>query len=382
VSKIYTSRERVSVALNHREPDRTPCDITIEPTIYQDLCDELGLQYEPFYYDDWNHAYVSQEVAEKLRVDILHIPLKTTPPEFTMDKTKFKDAWGITKRKISISDGSFMYSLIDYPLEEAECVQDILNYPWPSPEEIVDVAGLTEEVRQLYNNTDFALTATFGGNIFERSHYLRGIENFLVDLIDNPEIAQALMKKIMTIQMKVDKMVFAAIGPFLSYMRFNGEDVGTQQGPLISVKLFNDMVRPFLQQEWQEAKKLFHHYNPDGKISIHSCGAVMDFIPLFIDMGADILNPIQPNAAGMNTKVIKELYGDKICFHGGVDTQTILSRGTISDVEQEVKRRLRDLAPGGGYICAPSHNIQHGVPVKNILTMYETIQIYGKYSEF
>jgi uroporphyrinogen decarboxylase len=96
-------------------------------------------------------------------------------------------------------------------------------------------------------------------------------------------------------------------------------------------------------------------------------------------MGADMLNPLQPNAAGMNTKIIKELYGDKICFHGGVDTQTVLSRGTIADVEREVQTRICDLAPGGGYICAPSHNIQHGVPVENVLAMYEAIQIHGKY---
>jgi uroporphyrinogen decarboxylase len=379
MQKTYTSRERVTAALNHTEPDRTPCDMTIEPTIYQALCDELGLKYEPYYYDDWNHAYPSPEVAEKLQVDVLHIPLKATPAEFTMEKIEFKDAWGITKRKVLNSDGSFMYNLIDNPLKDAECEADIENYPWPSPEEGVDVSGLAEAVRYLYNNTGFALTATFGGNIFERSHYLRGMQNFFVDLIASPEIAEALMKQVMTIQMKVDRIVLNAIGSYLSYMRFNGEDVGSQNGPLLSVELFNTLVRPYLEQEWRAAKELLLRHNPEGKISIHSCGAVMDFIPTFIEMGADILNPIQPNAAGMDTKIIKQLYGEKLCFHGGVDTQRILTVGTVSEVEQEVKRRITDLSPGGGYICAPSHNIQHGVPVENILAMYNAIRIYGMY---
>ncbi|MDR0718883.1 MAG: hypothetical protein LBF78_04545 [Treponema sp.] len=377
MARSYTCRERVVAALNHQQPDRTPCDITIEPAIYQQLCDALGLKYEPYYYDDWNHAYTSPEVAEKLKVDVLHIPLKNTPAEFTMEKTEFNDAWGIKKRKIINSDGSFMYSLVDNPLADAGDISDILNYHWPLPEEIVDTSGLREEVAHLYNNTAFALTATFGGNIFERSHYLRGMENFFVDLIDNPDIARALMEKIMTIEMAVDEIVFDQIGEYLSYMRFNGEDMGSQNGPLISTVLFSEMVRPYLEKEWRRAKKIFQKYNPDGKISVHSCGSVMDFIPIFIDMGADILNPIQPNALGMDTKRIKEQFGDRLCFHGGVDSQEVLNSGSCADVEKEVITRLRDLSPEGGYICAPAHNIQYGTPIENILTMYETIHAKG-----
>lgn len=379
MSQHYISRKRVEMTLNHQKPDRVPCDLTIEPTIYDALCKALGLKYDPYYHDDWNHAYASVEVLEKLKIDVMHIPLKVTPKEFTMDKITFKDDWGITKTKILNDDGSFMYQLVDNPLANAMSMDDILEYKWPKAEELIDITGLEEKVKYLYNNTEFALTATFGGNIFERAHYLRGMENFLIDLMTEPQIAKGLMQKVMEIQMGVDKIVLDTIGKYLTYMRFNGEDVGTQNGQLISLELYNNEVRPFLQNEWQTAKSLFKKYNPEGKISVHSCGSVMNFIPTFIEMGADILNPIQPNALDMDTEKINELYGESICFHGGVDTQDVLVKGSPEDVELEVKKRISDLGKNGGYICAPAHNIQHGVPVDNILSMYNAIQKYGKY---
>lgn len=379
MKKILTSRQRVEIALDHKEPDRLPCDMTIEPTVYGDLTRYLGCKFEPLWWDDWNHAYPSVEVLEKLKVDVYHIPLKITPKGFDINKLEFKDEWGITKKKVINSDGSFMYCLTDYPLKDAESVEDILSYKWPKPEDIIDVTGYEEIAGQLYNETDLALTATFGGNVFERSHYLRSMDNFLVDLIAEPEMAAALMAKVLEIQMGVETLVLNAIGKYLTYMRFNGEDFGTQSGLLISNELFQSVVRPHLQKEWRTAKEKFLSKNPKGKISIHSCGSIFDLIPAFIDMGADILNPIQPNAKGMDTKQIKELFDGSLCFHGGIDTQGVLNSGNQEDIRAEVRKRISDLAPGGGYICAPAHNIQYGMPITNIIAMYEAIQEFGQY---
>jgi uroporphyrinogen decarboxylase len=272
-----------------------------------------------------------------------------------------------------------MYCLTDYPLKDAETVEDILSYKWPKPEDIIDVTGLEDMAKQLYNETDLALTATFGGNVFERSHYLRSMDNFLVDLIAEPEMAGALMAKVLEIQMSVETLVLDAIGKYLTYMRFNGEDFGTQNGLLISRELFQSVVRSHLQKEWRTTKEKFIGKNPKGKISIHSCGSVFELMPVFIEMGADMLNPIQPNAKGMDTKIIKERYGANLCFHGGIDTQDVLNSGNQEDVRTEVRKRISDLAPGGGYICAPAHNIQHGMPVANIIAMYKAIQEFGQY---
>jgi len=375
-----SSRERVETALQHREPDRVPCDITISPDIYAQLCDYLGEKFEPYWWDDWNHAFPSAEVLKKLHVDVYHLPIKVYPKNFTIDLESFQDEWGLTKKKIISADGSFMYNFVGTPpLADAEDVDDVLSYPWPKAEELVDVDGMEEMSRQLYNETDFALTATFGGNIFERSHYLRGMDNFLVDLLVDVEMAEAIMTKVQEIQMGVDEIIFRTIGKYLTYSRFNGEDVGTQNAPLMSTETYREVVRPFLEKEWKTAKQLFTAQNPLGKIGMHSCGAVFDFVPQFIEMGADIMNPVQPNAVGMDTARLKATYGDKICFHGAIETQTVLTRGTVEDVREEVRKRIHDLAPGGGYIVAPSHNIQFGMSPENIVAMYEAIHEFGKY---
>lgn len=372
-------RKRVEIALDHREPDRVPCDITIEPNVYAELCNRLGEKFDPYWWDDWNHAYPSVEVLEKLHVDVMHLKLNDVPSGYTTTADEFVDQWGITKKKIMGENGTFMYNLVGHPLKDAESVDDILSYNWPSPEEVIDITNLRKETEYLYNNTDFALTATFGGNVFERPHYLRGMDNFFVDLMTNPDIACALMDKVLEIVMEVDRMVLAEIGEFITYTRFRGEDLGTQNNLIISPQIFHDIVKPRLQKEWQTAKKLFTSKNPKGKISVHSCGAIFDLIPAFIEMGADILNPVQPNAQGMDTALISKTFGNKLSFHGSIDTQGVLNNGSVDDVIAETKTRLRDLGPGGGFIIAPAHNIQHGVSVDKIIAMYETIHKFGKY---
>jgi uroporphyrinogen decarboxylase len=221
--------------------------------------------------------------------------------------------------------------------------------------------------------------ATFGGNIFERPHYLMGMENFLISLKTDEDIANALIGKVLEIQKQFDELVIKTIGKYLTYNRLHGEDLGTQRGPLISLELFNNMIRPKMKNEWDFIKECYRKYNPEAKLAVHSCGAVFGFVESFIEMGADILNPVQPNAAGMDTKKLKEYFGDRISFHGAINTQEVLARGKPEDVRNEIKTRIRDLAPGGGYICAPSHNIQFGMSPENIVAMYEAIQEYGKY---
>ena len=375
----YTKRKRVETALNHIEPDRVPCDITIAPDAYDKLCKKLGEKFEPYTWDDWNHAYPSVEVLEKLGIDIYHVDIGTDPEGFTIESTVFKDAWGVTKRRID-SEKGFIYCLDDTPLSYANTTAEIEAWPWPKPEQVVNLTdNLVSEIKHLYNNTEFALTATFGGNLQERSHFLIGMDNWLINFYDNPDLNHALFSKILGIQMQVDQMVIEKIGEYLTYFRFNGEDVGTQTGPLYSPEQFEKYTRPYLEKEWKNAKELFHKKNPDGKIAIHSCGSVDKFIPKFIEMGADILNPVQPNVAGMDTEIIGQEYGDQICFHGAVNTQDVLERGTREIVREEVRKRIRDLGVGGGFLIAPSHNVQVSAPVENVLTMYEAVREFGVY---
>jgi uroporphyrinogen decarboxylase len=150
MGKVYSRRERVQTALRHQEPDKTPCDITIEPAAYAQLCEYLGYKFEPYWWDDWNHAYPSVEVLEKLQVDVMHIDIHNSSPEFDINAAVFKDAWGVTRRKDTYVDGGFAYSFIDSPLKDAETSDDILNYDhWPKPDDLVDISNLETEVKNL-----------------------------------------------------------------------------------------------------------------------------------------------------------------------------------------------------------------------------------------
>ncbi len=373
-----TGRERVKISLNHREPDRVPLDITITVKPYQDLLDYLNMT-DVLWWDDWAHVFPKPEVLKKLNIDVMHIPFgKTAKGLWDMNSGEFKDEWGCLKKRVNDKNGGFLYQLEDHPLENAKTVDDILKYKWPAPDE-PKLEGLKDYVKDLYNNTDFALTMNFGGNIFERAHYLRGMENFFVDLLINPDMAEAVMKKILEINLYRDKQILKEIGKYLTYFRIQGEDLGSQAAPLISLETFRKRVKPFLETEWNEAKKEFLTQNPDGKLAIHSCGAVYGFIEDFISMGADILNPVQSNASGMDTRLIKENFGNRLSFHGAINSQGTISHGTILDIVQEVKTRIEDLASGGGYILSPSHNIQSGVNPQKIIAMYEAAFEFGQY---
>jgi len=373
-----TSRQRVEIALEHKEPDRVPLDLTIVAGPYHELIEYLNIT-DDFWWDDWAHVFPIPAVLDKLNVDVFHIPYGITVPEMWDKHSEFyKDEWGYTKQRISDGRGGFHYQMIDHPLADAKSVDDIMDYDWPGFDE-PRIEGLEKYVRRLYEETDFALTMTFGGNIFEISHYLRGMENFFIDLIANPEMACAVMDKILEIRLHRDKQILQAVGKYLTYFRFQGEDLGSQRSPLISPETFRELVKPRLQTEWRAAKAEYLLHNPKGKISIHSCGAVFDFMGDFIEMGADMVNPIQPNAVGMDTELLKKTFGDKLCFHGAINTQDALSNGTILDIVQEVKTRMEHLAPGGGYIMSPSHNIQSGVKPEKIIAMYEAAVEFGQY---
>lgn len=380
MAKTYSRRERVATALEHKEPDRVPCDLTISPPAYQKLCDHLGFKYEPYWWDDCNHAFPSAECLEKLNVDVCHFPAHCfVPPGFDKDAPEFRDQWRILRRKVEDAPGSFMYVSMDYPLADAESVDDIMDFNWPTPDELYDPDQAIDLVKNLYNNTDFALTGVFGGHLFEMPHFLMGMEKYFVYLYTEPEIVRAIIEKTMEIQMEVERRVLRDIGQYMTHIRLNGEDVGTQNGPLINPDFYADMIKPYHQKEWEFVKAEFHKYNPRGKLMIHTCGGVYDFIPHFIEAGCDILNPIQPNAKGMDTELIGRNYGDKLSFHGAIDSQDVLSTGSREAIFAEVKKRIRDLGPGGGYIASPSHNVQSNVPPENVVAMYEAIHEYGKY---
>jgi uroporphyrinogen decarboxylase len=233
---------------------------------------------------------------------------------------------------------------------------------------------LAKKARELYKNTDYLLVGQFAGRMFQASQFLRGWDQFLMDLVVEPKLARALMEKLTEANLKRFEHWSSTIGPYVQVVVFE-DDLGMQDRPLLSPDLYRTLVKPYHQKLYAFAKDHF-----DGHLMLHTDGFVYPFIPDFIDMGIDILNPIQISAFGIDTKELKREYGQDIVFWGaGCESQNILPFGTPEEVKQDVKRRIHDLAPGGGFVFSSVHNIQTEVPPENIVALFEAAQEFGVY---
>jgi len=379
------SRERVLKALNHQEPDRVPVDLAgsltnagIAQKAHSELKDYLGLKGNEAEVIDVMQQLVrpDKRILKKFGVDVYGIGAK--PPkswklviEEDKDNYYYTDEWGIRYRMPK--KYGYYFDMIENPLANLD-MKSLKDYQWPDPHDPGRTEGLEEEVRNLYENTDYALflNAPTSG-IFEKSFALRGPENFYMDLMKNPEFAEAIMDKMVEFYLGYWEEILPRVGRYVQIIKM-GDDLGGQNGPLINPELYRKVVKPRQKQIFSFIKK-----RTDAKLYLHSCGAIYEFIPDIIECGVDVLNPVQVSAKGMDTKRFKQEFGDRLSFWGAIDTQRILPFGTPGDVEEEVKRRIYDLASGGGYVLAPVHNIQANVPPENVVAMFEAAKKYGKY---
>jgi len=404
------SRERVLTALKHEEPDKVPIDLGgtpgstgIHAIAYNRLKKALGIEGgKTRVYDPWQQlAKPEHEVLRKIGADIYSV---TAPPKRWVPSTlpdgsscEVPDSWNpvqmldgcsaqVFRGKViaKMPKGGLYFDPVYAPLAEAT-VEDLCDFDWPAPfsfyripnvkEVDTYVEGLAEEARYWYENSDFALLGTFGGGIFEAAYGLRGFTNFIRDLRVNRRFVEALLDKLVETNLEYAKAYLKAVGNYVHVIMVGGEDMGTQKGPVISPATYREMIKPRHKELWSYLKK-----NTKAYIFVHCCGSIYELIPDLIDAGADILNPVQISAANMDSKRLKKEYGEIVTFWGGgCDTQSVLPRGTPKDVENEVKRRINDFAPGGGFIFAQVHNVQPDVPVENILAMYKAVHEYGKY---
>jgi uroporphyrinogen decarboxylase len=234
---------------------------------------------------------------------------------------------------------------------------------------------LREAAERLYRTTDYSLVGgvVIGGGIFEQPARLMGLENFFMALVSEPAFADRMMEKMTDLYIEASRAYLDEVGQYLDVVVY-WDDVCGQNGWLIRPDLYTRMVKP-KQRRLVEAIKQKTH----AKLFYHGCGAVYDLIPHLIETGFDILNPVQVSARGMDTRRLKENFGREITFWGGgVDTQQVLPFGKPQEVADEVKRRIDDLAPGGGFVFAPVHNIQAFVPPENIVAAYDTALQYGR----
>jgi uroporphyrinogen decarboxylase len=379
-------RDRVMLALNHQEPDRIPIDLgasicsSIHKNAYLELKKHLGMEVEELKMLDYIQQlpYLDEALLERFGVDfrLVQLPAATAPDVDIFeegDYYAFMDRWG---SKLHMpKDGGFYFDWVDFPIKEPT-LEALDAYTWPQPDPPEANARLREQAKYLYENTDYALVgnAIIGGGIFEQPARVMGLENFFMALVTEPKFADRLMGQITDIYIESCNNYLEQVGEYLHVLTC-WDDICGQDGWLIAPDLYRRMIKP-KERRLVEAIKS----KTDAKVYYHGCGAVFDLIPDLIDVGFDILNPVQVSARGMDTKRLKEEYGEDIVFWGGgVDTQHVLPFGTPQEVADEVKRRIDDLAPGGGFVFAAVHNIQALVPPENIVAAFETALEYGRY---
>jgi uroporphyrinogen decarboxylase len=373
-----SSRERVITTLEHRQPDRPPVDLGgtvsgIHKVAYASLIKTLGIdlpvRVDPR--DVQQLAKLDEPILRRLGVDFRHVCLKSVPGPGGIELNSsgrpcFVDEWGITWGR-----NLHYYDMVDHPLKDAT-IEDLEWYPWPDPGDPRRFEGLQEEVEALHHYTDYAIQAdAFFGGIYEAAWWLRGFEAFTIDMYRRPEFASLLLDKLQVLYFNFYTRYLDIVGPYAQIFDYN-DDIGMQTGPLLSPTIF----RKFLKPRYAEIFKLIHS-KTRAKIFMHTCGSVRKLIPDLIEIGLDVLNPIQPLASGMEINGLKRDFGERLSFHGGVDIQRILPNGSSIEVEAEVKRVIEVGGRGGGLILAGAHNIQADVPPRNVLSMFNAVGSIG-----
>jgi uroporphyrinogen decarboxylase len=344
--------ERVETALAHRRPDRVPFDFWAVPEVWAKL--RLALNAS------------DEEVLRLLGIDCRMVTTRYVGSKARelSDGTHI-DAWGAHRRNVT-NEFSTYGEYASHPLAGAETVADVLNWDWASPDDW-DVSGLREQCERLNSGVRYHLRYEVGG-VFEWSWALRGFERFLLDLVEKPEVACAIMDPFTDLYIENTLWVIEAAGGLLD-MVYTYDDVGIQNGLLMSPRMWRKYILP----RHQRLNAAIRGARYPVRIMYHSCGAVFPLIGPFVDeMGIDVLNPLQPRAVGMDLARIKAEFGDRLSFHGAIDIQQTLPHGTPDEVQAEVRERCELLGRDGGYICTSAHYLQADTPPANIVAMYTT----------
>lgn len=384
--ETMTSRERVNCALNHKQPDRAPIDLGgfqtgIHRKAYQSLLDYLGLKEEIQILDAVQQlAKPSEAILQRFHVDVRYVTSKGAEGfDWGIKKNHrggrlwhdLTDEFGVIW---SMPDDQPLYMDISHhPLASAS-VEDIKDYPFPNGGDPSRFAGLRQEVSTLRKETPYAISTGIGGVVYEYCWYMRGLEQWFMDMIQNTAFCEALLDQTLRYWTDFYTGFMREIGDLVDIVMI-GDDLAGQYGPLFNPDFYRQVVKP-------RQKKLVQHIKSltKAKIWYHTCGGCMVYIPELLDNGIDILNPVQISAAGMDPAQLKQQFGDKlVLWGGGIDSQHVLPFAGPDEVKQHVRRNLKIFKPGGGYVFNNIHNIQAGTPAQNIVALYEAAYEYGFY---
>lgn len=364
---MMTPRERVRTALAHEEPDFTPCDYFSTPEIHLALLKHFGLSAED---DDvvttgGNSLTTGRNaLTERLGTDIRYVNAPYTgPPLPTFDDGSTIDIWGIRRIKMPNEYGEYAEA-VNTPYAAWTTVEQAEGFDWPDPDwfdyeampGICEPLGDTAIAAGAFNIQDFINAVAYG----------RGVEQVLVDIaLEDPVYLYIVERRHQFFMRHIERILDAAAGRI--DLVLCGDDFGSQRGLLISPEKFDRIFAP-------KKKELFDLIHAFGaKVTHHCCGSSRDLIPRFIECGMDSLQTIQARAAGMDPYELKKAFRGQLTLHGAVDVQGWLQAATPEEIEQEVNHLMDEVGAGGGFIIAPSHQIQPDTPLENVLAFYRTV---------
>lgn len=381
-----TSRQRLLAALEHREPDRVPIDLGgnqtgIHRLAYQALLDHLGLRESIEIMDPVQQlARPSEAVLQRFHVDTRYLAAgpasdwKGGVVQVYRDGRLWHDLVDEFGVRWSMPDDQGLYmDITHHPLANAT-LAEVRAYPFPRGDDPGRFAGLRQRALELRRYTPYAVVSGISGVVYETCWYLRGLQQWFIDMLEQPELCETLLDRVLQYWLDWFRAFLDEVGDLVDVIMI-GDDLAGQKGPLFRPDFYRQVVKP-------RQKRLVQYIRSrtSARIWYHTCGACAGFIPELLDNGIDILNPVQISAEGMDPAVLKAKYGDRLVFWGGaIDAQHVLPYASPEEVRQHVRRNLEVWKPGGGYVFNNVHNIQAAVPAENIVALYDAAYEYGFY---
>ncbi len=379
-----TPRERVVTALDHREPDRVPISFgclhdSIHVFGHRALKTHLGLSGGEEAIQDafQQNVFPDERLIERFHADCRPVYAKPARP-YTFGYyqegsfRKWRDEWGTVYRQ-PIATG--IWFDFEKQIWSGRSAQEIASWRLPDPTDPSRFEGLRDQVQTMLRKTDNAIVAHAPtGGIVEHSYWLRGMDEHYMDMAADPKLVELVADRVVEWLEAWWTLYMKEIGDLVQVVQM-GDDLGGMDGPLFSPELYRRIFKPREARLIRIVRKFSR-----AKIYFHCCGSIREYIPDLIDIGVDALNPVQIQARNMDSTMLKREYGKYISFWGGgANPNAVLSRGTPEDVRREVKRRIEDLAPGGGFVFASVHNIQADVPPQNVVAFFDAALEYGRY---
>jgi uroporphyrinogen decarboxylase len=355
------SRERFLTTIRGREADRPPVFATLTPQMAKKLSDHLGIPYEEPLDSLLSTRISHTRLLLHLGNDAVGVAAcaPSDQPTEKLEDGISRNEWGMVFKEEGLYNEFFQY-----PLAHIQNPEEIEDYPFPDPHAPGRFAEADQAIRKY--KSGHAIIGDLETTVYETAWYLTGLDKLLMDLMLESPYLDPLLDRILEINLETGlELIRKGVD-----LIWAGDDFGGQHGMMIDPETWRKYFKPRMKYVFDS----FRNENPDIKIAWHTCGSVVPIIPEMIEIGLDILNPIQPEARGMDPVFLKKEYGRDLIFFGGISVQELLPYAHPGKIRDEVKRLVDILGKGGGYIIAPAHNIQNDTPVENVIAFFDAVR--------